>query len=98
MSPSLSVAGDERKVVALDRTKSETAVAERVRRLQSEARGLVGEHVRALEAALNEVERLSAEIATGGELYPPGVREIARRLTEEAEVKAQALGAIMARA
>jgi hypothetical protein len=97
MSPSFSVAGADGKVVALDRTKPETAVAERVRRLQSEARGLVSEHVRALEAALNEVERLSAEIAGGGELYPPGVREIARRLTEDAEVKAQALEAIMAR-
>ncbi|MDP2215157.1 hypothetical protein [Phenylobacterium sp.] len=97
MSPSLSVAGADGKVVALDPTKPETAVAERVRRLQSEARSLVGEHVRALEAALQDVERLSAEIAGGGELYPPGIREIARRLTEDAEVKAQALEAIMAR-
>lgn len=98
MSPSLSVVGANGKVAAVERTNEAAAVAERVRRLQAEARGLVGEHVRALEAALGEVERLSQEIAGGGELYPPGIREIARRLTEEAEMKAQALEAIMARA
>lgn len=98
MSPSLSVVSADGKVAALDRTNSNDAVAERVRRLQAEARGLVTEHVRTLEAALHDVERLSKEIATGGELYPPGVREIARRLTEDAEVKAQALEAIMAKA
>ncbi|MDP1616121.1 hypothetical protein [Phenylobacterium sp.] len=98
MSPSLSVVAASGKVATVERTNSDTAVAERVRRLQAEARSLVGEHVRALEAALNDVERLSAEIAGGGEFYPPGVREIARRLTEDAEVKAQALEAIMARA
>ncbi|MEH6676280.1 hypothetical protein [Phenylobacterium sp.] len=98
MSPSLSVVAAGGKVATVERTNSDTAVVERVRRLQSEARSLVGEHVRALEAALGDVERLSAEIAGGGELYPPGVREIARRLIEDAEVKAQALEAIMARA
>lgn len=98
MSPSLSVVGVDGKVAAVERVNEAQAVAERVRRLQAEARGLVSEHVRALESALAEVERLSAEIAGGGELYPPGVREIARRLTEEAEVRAQALEAIMARA
>ena len=99
MSPSLSVVSADGKVAALERTNNGAdAVAERVRRLQAEARGLVTEHVRTLEAALHDVERLSKEIATGGELYPPGVREIARRLTEDAEVKAQALEAIMAKA
>ncbi|HMP62558.1 MAG TPA: hypothetical protein PKA17_05655 [Phenylobacterium sp.] len=99
MSPSFGAAGADGKVVALDRkSSSKDAVGERVRRLQAEARSLVAEHVRDLERALAEVERLSAEIAGGGELYPPGVREIARRLTEEAEVRAQALEAIMARA
>lgn len=84
-------------VVAL-RSPPEASVSERIRRLQNEGRSLVCEHVRALETALGEVERLSKEIAGGGELYPPGVREIARRLTEDAETKAQALEAIMARA
>lgn len=97
MSPSLSVVSADGKVAALERTNND-AVADRVRRLQAEARTLVLEHVRALEAALHDVERLSKEIAGGGELYPPGVRDIARRLTEDAEVKAQTLEAIMAKA
>ena len=90
MSPSLSVVSADGKVAALERTNSNDAVVERVRRLQAEARGLVLEHVRDLEAALHTVERLSREIA--------GVREIARRLTEDAETKAQTLEAIMAKA
>jgi hypothetical protein len=49
LTPPFSVAGADGKVVALDRTKPETAVAERVRWLQLEARSLVGDHVRALE-------------------------------------------------
>ena len=66
MSPSLSVVSADGKVAALDRTNSNDAVAERVRRLQAAARGLVLEPVRALEAALHDVERLSKEIAGGG--------------------------------
>ena len=98
MSPSLSVVSADGKVAALERTNSNDAVVERARRRQAEARGLVLEHVRDLEAALHTVERLSREIAGAGERYPPGVREIARRLTEDAETKAQTLEAIMAKA
>jgi hypothetical protein len=71
--------------------------AERIRRLQSEARGLAHEHVEMLAQALNEVSRLASEIADGGELYPPGARELSRRLTEEANMQALTLTAILDR-
>jgi hypothetical protein len=72
-------------------------LAERVRALQAEARRLAGQHVEALAASLVETQRLAAEIAAGGEAYPPGVRDLAARLCEESAAKAQTLAAIMGR-
>ncbi len=67
------------------------SISDRVKRLQAEARSLAREHVLALQAALGEVERLAAEVASGGEAYPAGVRELARRTAEECEAKAQTI-------
>ena len=71
--------------------------AERVRRLQSEARVLAREHIELLAVALAEVARLSAEIAEGGDAYPVGARELSRRLTEECGMQALTLTAIVDR-
>ena len=73
-------------------------LAERIERLQAEAKNLAREQVAALETKLIEAALLSDEIARGGEAYPVGVREIARRLAEETPRTAQSLGAIVARA
>ena len=70
---------------------------EAIRRLQHEARSLAREHLEQLASALNEVSRLSAEIAAGGELYPAGAQEMSRRLTVEASKNALALAAILER-
>jgi hypothetical protein len=71
--------------------------ADRIRRLQLEAKGLAREHIEMLASALTEVSRLSSEIAEGGDLYPVGVRELSRRLTEEAGNSALTLTAIVDR-
>ena len=71
--------------------------ADRIRRLQSEARGLAREHVEQLAAALTEVSRLSGEIAEGGDVYPVGVRELSRRMAEEAGKQALTVTAIIDR-
>ena len=92
MSPSLSVVADN----DLKSSKPET-VAERVRRLQSEAKQLAKDHIRALSAAMVGVEQMAAEIAEGGDAYPPGVRDLARRLVEDTEARVQTLEAIVAR-
>ena len=89
MSASLAVVTDH--VARVDN------ISDRIRRLQAEAKGLAREHVEALEAALAQVERLSAEIAEGGDIYPPGVRDIARRLVDDCELKIQTLEAIVSR-
>ncbi|MCW5760735.1 MAG: hypothetical protein KIS90_13280 [Phenylobacterium sp.] len=94
MSPSLSVVADnDLKVVP---SKNET-VAERVRRLQCEAKQLAKDHVKSLSAAMVELEQLAAEIAEGGDAYSPGVREVARQLAEELDSRAHTLDAIAAR-
>lgn len=72
-------------------------VAQRVRSLQQQAKSLAKDHVRSLNQALVEVEQLAAEIADGGDAYPPGVRDLARRLVEDCEMRVQTLEAISAR-
>ena len=72
-------------------------VAQKVRRLQLEAASLAREQVMTLEQALAEVTRLSKEIAEGGEAYPVGARELARRLAEDAEASIHTLDAILSR-
>ncbi|MFN3582496.1 hypothetical protein [Phenylobacterium sp.] len=103
MSPSLSVVADNDLKIAAPapspapapiRTES---VAERVRRLQAEAKQLAKDHIRSLSAQLVAVEELAAEIAEGGEAYPPGVRDLARRLVEDMDARVQTLEAIVAR-
>jgi len=97
MSPSLSVVADnDMKAAAAAAPKAET-VAQRVRRLQQEARQLAKDHIKALGAAMVEVETIAAEIAEGGDAYPPGVRDLARRFVEDVEARVQTLEAITAR-
>lgn len=94
MSPSLSVvAHNDLKSVL---PKIET-VGQRVQRLQAEARQLAKDHVRSLTAAMASLEAMAAEIADGGDAYAPGIRDIARRMAEELEARAQTLDAISAR-
>ena len=93
MSPSLSVVADNDLKTT---TKTET-VAERVRRLQAEAKQLAKDHIRSLSAAIMSVEQMAAEIAEGGEAYPPGVRDLARRMVEDCELRVQTLEAIVSR-
>jgi hypothetical protein len=84
-------------IVMLPSAGEPESPGDRVRRLQSEARGLAREHVEMLAQALTEVSRLSEEIAGGGEVYPVGARELSRRLAEEAGKHAHALTAIIDR-
>lgn len=92
--PCLSVVADaDLKASA---PKAET-VGQRVRRLQLEARNLAKDHIRALNQAIVDVETMAAEIADGGDAYPAGVRDIARRLVEDCELRVQTLEAIVAR-
>ena len=94
MSPSLSVVADND--LKANFPKSET-VAQRVQRLQAEARQLAKDHVKSLTGTMMELELIAAEIAEGGDAYAPGIRDIARRLAEDMEARVQTLDAISAR-
>lgn len=85
-------------VVADNHSPATPGVADRIKRLQAQAKSLAREHIKSLEAALLDVERLSAEIADGGEAYPVGVREIARRLASECETSGNTIKALAGRA
>jgi len=77
--------------------QAEPGIAARVQRLQAEAKGLARQHVEELIAAMLRVEALAIEVSTGGDAYPAGIRDIARRLAEDIEARAQAIEAIGAR-
>ncbi|MDB5453154.1 MAG: hypothetical protein JWO33_1732 [Caulobacteraceae bacterium] len=93
MSTSLSLVGG-----ADSQNTAPATVAERVRRLQAEARQLAHDHVVALTTAMAHANRLAAEIAEGGEAYPAGVRDMARRFAEDSDARVQSIQAINGRA
>jgi len=70
---------------------------ERANRLFAEARAAAREQVLALERAMDATAALSSQIGDGGDIYPPGVRELCRRLAEEAEMRAKSLNALSTR-
>ena len=72
-------------------------VAARVRRLQTEARQLARSHVEAFTAALAGAQAMATDIADGGEAYPAGVRDLARRFAEDTEARVQTLATIAGR-
>lgn len=80
----------------ISRQVEETPVM-RASRLLAEARVAAAEQVAELERSMNLAAILSAEIASGGDIYPVGVRELCRRMTEETEVRSRTLHALSAR-
>lgn len=78
-------------------SKSET-VAERVRRLQAMARQAARDHVKDFAVAMADLQQFAAEIADGGDAYPAGIRDLARRLVEDLDARVQSVEAISARA
>jgi hypothetical protein len=71
--------------------------ADRVKRLQQEARALALEQVEALEKVLFQAAGMAKEIAEGGDAYPVGAREIASRLVSDLPMKAETIRTIVAR-
>ncbi|MHC3128116.1 hypothetical protein OB03_12910, partial [Brevundimonas sp. GN22] len=89
------VSSPESEVYDLMRKPESTA--ERVKRLQAEARALALEQVEALEIALLKAAEMAREIAEGGDAYPVGAREIASRLVDDLPAKAETIKHIVHR-
>jgi hypothetical protein len=77
---------------------AQDTIAQRVQRLRREAHQLATEHVEILIARMSAVALTAAEIADGGEAYPPGVRDLARRTAEDCRARALTLGILSKRA
>ena len=71
--------------------------AERIRRMQSNAKALAREQIAAMTEAMLEVARMADEVATGGDAYPAGVREMANRLKADLENQAMSAEALLNR-
>jgi len=71
--------------------------AERIRRMQSNAKALAREQIAAMTEAMLEVARMADEVATGGDAYPVGVREMASRLKADLENQAKSVEALINR-
>jgi hypothetical protein len=100
MSPKAPSKPDLRLVAeseVYDLMKPPATTAERVKRLQREARALALEEVEGLERLLVEAAAKAREIAEGGDAYPVGAREIASRLAEDLPMKAETIKAIVSR-
>ncbi len=93
--PDLRLVSAEAEVYDLMRTPVTTA--DRVKRLQMEARALAVEQVEALEKLLMQSAAMAREIAEGGDAYPVGARELAGRLASDLPSKAETLKAIVSR-
>ena len=89
--PDLRLVQAEAEVYDLMRQPETTA--DRVKRLQLEARALAVEQVEVLEKALLEAAALAKEIADGGDAYP-----VDARLVTDLPSKAETLKAIVGRA
>jgi hypothetical protein len=91
--PSLTLVSDD--IYHFNRA-SETP-AERIKRLQVEAKVLAREEITSLERAMKDLAHMAREMAAGGDAYPAGVREMASRLAEDLEMRAQSMDALMER-
>ncbi|CAN5375218.1 hypothetical protein BH10PSE2_BH10PSE2_26170 [soil metagenome] len=94
-TPNLRLVEAESAVYEMMRTPESTA--DRVKRLQAEARALALEQVEALEKVLHQAADMAKEIAEGGDAYPVGAREIAARLVADLPVKADTIKTIVSR-
>lgn len=80
-----------------DLMRAPETTAERVKRLQAEARALAVEEVEALDRMLVQASTAARAIAEGGDAYPVGVREIASRLASDLSNKAETIRMILSR-
>jgi hypothetical protein len=88
---------DAAKSELYDLGRGPDTVADRVRRLQEEARLLALEGIESFENALRTCAGMAEEIAKGGDAYPVGARALAEQIAEELPLRAQSLRAIMER-
>lgn len=93
--PDLRLVGTEAEIYDLMRAPETTS--ERVKRLQLEAHALALEEIDQLERLLLQAAEKAKEIASGGDAYPVGAREIASRIAADLPTKAETIKTIVGR-
>ena len=73
------------------------STAQRVKRLQAEARMLAREEIERLERDMRRLAEQAQTIAEGGEAYPAGIRELTGRVSVETTQRADILQALLQR-
>jgi hypothetical protein len=76
---------------------AQESVADKIKRLRAEAQGYARGHAEDLVQKLVELEALAEDIAAGGEAYPVGIREAARKLSPDLTQARLNVGSILAR-
>jgi hypothetical protein len=97
VKPPLSIVPGPDGAEVYNLSKGPETVAQRVQRLQQEAHMLALEEVQSLTAQLQSAITKAQEIAKGGDAYPAGVRDIAERIAEDLDGRAQTLRALVER-
>lgn len=69
----------------------------RARQLWAEARKAAHDQLRQVEAALAETHALLSDVADGGDLYAPGLRDLAARMADDLKVRAATFAALSQR-
>jgi hypothetical protein len=85
------------RAVGDGRLERPETTADRIRRLQLEARALAHDEVERLCDDLIQLAQRAAEIAQGGDAYPAGVRDMAARLAADLPDRAQGMLSISER-
>ncbi|WP_191559130.1 hypothetical protein [Brevundimonas aurantiaca] len=93
--PELRIVGAEAAVYDLMRAPETTA--ERVKRLQMEAHALALEEIDQFEKLLTQAAQKAKDIASGGDAYPVGVREVATRIAADLPTRAETIRTIVGR-
>ncbi len=72
-------------------------IAQRIKRLQEEARLLAREEVERLDRDLRRLADQAKAIADGGDAYPAGIRDLASRISVDTAQRAEILKALLER-
>jgi hypothetical protein len=72
-------------------------IAQRIKRLQEEARLLAREEVERLDRDLRRLADQAKTIADGGDAYPAGIRDLASRISVDTAQRAEILKALLER-
>lgn len=77
--------------------KAPESRAERIRRMQECARALAREEVEDLLKAMVDLAGMADQVATGGDAYAVGIREMASRLQADISGQAKSMEALLLR-